>query len=132
MSTTYLLDTHALVFWQNGSEIPISLKTLLDHEAVKGNVVVSSASFWEIALLVKKGKINLPDVGLWKDTILRYSGIKLINPGVDDMIASVALPNHHRDPFDRLLLAQAAGLKAVLVTRDSVFSSYGMPVLWCH
>ena len=62
--------------------------------------------------------------------MLAATGTRLATPQVDDMIASVALPRHHRDPFDRLFIAQARSLRAVLVSRDAVFTAYDVATRW--
>jgi PIN domain nuclease of toxin-antitoxin system len=130
MNQRYLLDTHAIVFWQSGPYMPVALRTFLDHEAHRGNVLISAISFWEMALLAKKGRIEIDDVGRWKDEILKLSGARLVNPLVDDMIASANLPDHHSDPFDRLLVCQANTEKCVLVSRDSALDVYAVKRLW--
>lgn len=66
----------------------------------------------------------------WKNELLAATGTRLATPEVDDMIASVALPQHHRDPFDRLFIAQARSLRAVLVSRDAVFAAYDVATRW--
>ena len=126
----YLLDTHAIVFWQQRENMPVSLQTMLDHAAVKGLVLISSISFWEIALLVKKGRLEIDNVTIWKNDILRFSNVQLISPDVGDMISSANLPSHHKDPFDRLLVAQATREKAILVTKDSDVVAYGTRTVW--
>ena len=130
MNGRYLLDTHAVVFWQSGEHMPVVTSRFLDHEAMKGNVMISAISFWEIALLVKKGRLDIKDVKSWKDDILDFSGARLIYPVVEDMMSSVHLPDHHSDPFDRLLISQAIREKSVLVSRDSIFSDYDVTLLW--
>ena len=103
---------------------------LLDQEAQRDNVLVSSISFWEIALLVKKGRIGIDNLDEWKNDILKYSGARLAYPEIDDMIASTRLPDHHKDPFDRLLVCQANREKAALVSRDSLLSAYEVELIW--
>ena len=66
----------------------------------------------------------------WQNELLAAAGVQLAAPHVDDMIASVALPPHHRDPFDRLFVAQARSLRAVLVSRDAVFDAYDVATRW--
>ena len=130
LSDRYLLDTHAIVFWQQRQHMPVSLQTMLDHAAAKGLVLISSISFWEIALLVQKGRLEIDDVTVWKNEILRFSNARLVSPDVDDMISSPNLQNHHKDPFDRLLVAQATREKAILVTKDSDVIAYGTRTIW--
>ncbi len=128
--TRFLLDTHAVIHWQIGTAMPPALADELDVASRSGRVLVSTGALWEIALLARKGRIELDDVSSWKNELLAATGVKLAIPQVDDMIASVALPQHHRDPFDRLFIAQAQALHAVLVSRDAVFAAYDVETRW--
>lgn len=128
--TRFLLDTHAVVHWQLGTAMPPALSDDLDVASRSGLVLVSAAAFWEIALLARKGRLEIDDVTSWKNELLAATGAQLAAPHVDDMIASVALPQHHRDPFDRLFVAQARSLRAVLVSRDAVFDAYDVATRW--
>ena len=126
----YLLDTHALLFWT--SEIGVSDKFIkfLDKQEQKGTLHVSSICFWEIALLVKKGKLSLEDVHAWKNELLNNTSLAVIEPTVSEMIDSTLLPDHHKDPFDRLLIAQARQHDFVLVTRDQNIWKYDVRHFW--
>lgn len=126
----FLLDTHAIVHWQIGTAMPSALADDLDVASRSGRVLVSTAAFWEIALLARKGRIEIDDVSSWRNEFLAATGVKPAIPQVDDMIASVALPRHHRGPFDRLFIAQAQSLRAVLVSRDAVFAAYDVATRW--
>ncbi len=128
--TRFLLDTHAVIHWQIGTAMPRALADDLDVASRSGRVLVSTAAFWEVALLARKGRIEIDDVSSWKKELVAATGVKLAIPQVDEMIASVALPQHHRDPFDRLFIAQAQALHAVLVSRDAVFSAYDVETRW--
>ena len=128
--TRFLLDTHAIIHWQIGTAMPPALADDLDVASRSGRVLVSTAAFWEIALLARKGRIEIDDVSSWKNELLAATGVKLAIPQVDDMIASVALPQHHRDPFDRLFIVQAQSLHAVLVSRDADFAAYDVETRW--
>ena len=128
--TRFLLDTHAVVHWQLGTAMPPALSDDLDVASRSGLVLVSAAAFWEIALLARKGRLEIDDVTSWKNELLAATGAQLAAPHVDDMIASVALPQHHRDPFDRLFVAQAHSLRAVLVSRDAAFDAYDVATRW--
>ena len=128
--TRFLLDTHAVIHWQLGTAMPPALSDDLDVAGRSGLVFVSAAAFWEIALLAQKGRLEIDDVTSWKNELLAATGTQLAAPHVDDMIASVALPRHHRDPFDRLFVAQARSLRAVLVSRDAAFDAYDVETRW--
>ncbi len=126
----YLLDTHALIFWRHRTEISQLFLQYLDYQAKEGNLFVSSIAFWETALLVQKGRIAIEDIQTWKDEILTHSSVRLIEPTAGEMIASTQLPAHHKDPFDRLLIAQAQQRQLVLVTRDAKFDLYDIDKYW--
>lgn len=125
-----LLDTHAMVFWSTGENMSAGFRAVLDDLAGNGGVFVSSVSFWELALLARKGRLEIADVAMWKDRFIELSGAILVDPSADEMIASAVLPLHHRDPFDRLLVIQAMSLSAALVSRDACLPAYGVDMVW--
>jgi PIN domain nuclease of toxin-antitoxin system len=126
----YLLDTHALIFWAQKKTISPDFIKFLDKLGKEGNLLMSSASIWEIALLKKKGRIDIENLHQWKNDLLTYSPVKMIEPSVSDMIDSTLLPDHHKDPFDRLFIAQAINNDALLVTREKMISMYTVETFW--
>jgi len=126
----YLFDTHALLFWNNREFVSEGFITYFDDQAQKGCVYVSSISFWEIALLVKKGRVSMSDVHAWKNEILSNTDIRLVEPSASEMIYSTLLPDYHKDPFDRLLIAQARQNNLVFVTKDKEIQQYEVEVFW--
>lgn len=126
----YLLDTHALVFWVEKQDVSPDFIDFFDSESEKGALLISSASLWEIALLKKKGRLQIKDIHQWKNDLLSYSNVKMIDPTASDMIDSTLFPDFHNDPFDRLLIAQAINNKAVLVSRDKKISDYTVETFW--
>ncbi|MDY6856432.1 MAG: type II toxin-antitoxin system VapC family toxin [Thermodesulfobacteriota bacterium] len=127
---SYLFDTHALIFWCNRESVSDNFIIFFDKQEQKGNIFMSSISFWEIALLVKRGKIEMRDVHAWKNEILNNTNIELINPTASEMIDSTLLPDHHKDPFDRLLIAQASCHQLLLVTKDIYIQKYPIQTFW--
>ena len=130
MTGRFLMDTHALVFWSMAQHVSEQFVAYFDEQSRQGNVLVSSISFWEAALLAKKGRLEIEDVHGWKNELVEHSNITLIDPTAADMIDSVLLPDHHADPFDRLLIAQASREQARLVTRDRLFARYAVETFW--
>lgn len=130
MSDIYLLDTHALVFWFNKENVSDEFIDFFDDQMDLGALAVSSISFWEIALLVKKGRIELDDVEAWRIQIVDHTHITVITPTASEMIESVLLPDHHKDPFDRLLIVQAKKNGATLVTKDEHITKYAVKTFW--
>jgi len=126
----YLLDTHALIFWSSKEWVSRDFLDFFDLETAKGNVFASSISFWEAALLSKKKKVKIRNVQEWKSGLLENTHIRIINPSASDMIDSTLLPDHHKDPFDRLLIVQATRRKAFLVTKDTAILNYSVKTFW--
>ena len=79
---------------------------------------------------MRKGRISISDVHLWKNEILNNTNIRLIDPSVSEMIESTLLPDHHKDPFDRLLIAQANQNNLLLVTKDKYVQKYDVEIFW--
>ena len=126
----YLFDTHALVFWNNKETVSEKFINFFDNQMQQGRLYVSSISFWEIALLVKKGNLAISDLHAWKNEILNNTNIRLIEPSASEMIDSTLLPDHHKDPFDRLLIVQANQNKFLIVTKDRDIHKYQVKTFW--
>lgn len=126
----YLLDTHALIFWAENIELSRDFIEFLDEQQRLGMLCVSTISFWEVALLAKKDRIQVADVHAWKNDLLNSTNLYLIDPTAAEMINSVSLPDHHKDPFDRLLIAQANQRNMALVTRDVHIAQYDVARFW--
>ncbi len=126
----YLLDTHALIFWFNKENVSCEYVDFLDEQNELENLYVSSISFWETALLVKKKRIELEDVDAWRISLIETSNIRLIDPTAGEMIGSVNLPDFHKDPFDRLLIAQAIKNNFFFVTKDKTIQQYDVKTFW--
>ena len=125
-----MFDTHALIFWSSKKWVSPEFIDFFDNQTLKGNVLASSISFWEAALLAKKKKIQIRDVHLWKTGLMENTNIKIIDPSALDMNDSTLLPDHHKDPFDRLLIAQALRHKSLIVTKDQAISAYTVKSFW--
>ena len=128
--TTYLMDTHALIFWSTQESVSDEFLLFFDRQEQHGNLFVSPISFWETAFLVKRGRIELDNIYAWKDELLSNSGIQLLSPTAAEMIDSVNLPTIHKDPFDRLLVAQARQNNCRLVTVDTHIKQYEVETFW--
>lgn len=121
-----LLDTHALLWWLAGDPIEPKASARIADPAVL--VAVSAASVWEVGIKAALGK-------------LRFDGsiaVEARRGGFESLAISFAhaelaggLPQHHRDPFDRMLIAQAQLEKLTIVTRDPEFAAYDVEVLAC-
>ncbi|MCL5966453.1 MAG: type II toxin-antitoxin system VapC family toxin [Deltaproteobacteria bacterium] len=125
-----LLDTHALLWWL--FDDPGMSKVARDVIADPGNtILVSSASAWEIATKHRLGK--LPEAGEAATNLgglLRKARMTELPISVDHALAAGALPRPPRDPFDRMLIAQARLEGLPVVTLDPIFGDYRVPVVW--
>ncbi len=120
-----LLDTHALI-WVFSQDPRLSKAAT---EAIRdgGNLVfVSAATAWEIAIKKALGKLQVP--GNYQEGLRRYRFTPL-SITTDHALAVEQLAPHHKDPFDRMLVAQARIERLTLVTRDPNMKAYGVPIL---
>ena len=124
-----LLDTHVLLWaLSEPARIPDPVaQALVDP----GNeVVVSAATVWEIAIKQSLGKLQLPGpVEVWLFDAMAQTGLGWIDVSPEVAAGVRALPWHHRDPFDRILVSHASA-GHTLVTHDAAFRPYGVPILW--
>lgn len=126
-----LLDTHAWLWWvANAPELPSRLRSLITRTSEP--VAVASLSCLEVAWLAKKGRITLPGtVDEFFESAIEKAGLELLPLTPKIAARSAALPDIHRDPVDRVLVATALELDATLVTKDSVIPAYpGVRVRW--
>lgn len=125
-----LLDTHVWLWGAMESRRlgDATRAVILDPD---NDVYVSAASIWEVALKHEVGKLALP-VPL-PDFVAAQTGpgiAELLDVTARHAVAATTLPRHHRDPFDRMLLAQAQVEGLTLVTVDEALRPYGVPLLW--
>jgi PIN domain nuclease of toxin-antitoxin system len=125
-----LLDTHAFLWFIGGSE-KLSGRARAEIESAEGRRAVSIASLWEMAIKASLGKLTLAKpLGEFIPPILADSGIELVGIDVGDVARVATLPFHHRDPFDRLLAAQALERGFGIVSVDEAFDAYGVQRVW--
>ena len=121
-----LLDTCVLLWWLDD---PITLLSKEASTAIKepdNKIIVSVVSAWEIAIKKALGKLSSPDN---LKEMIADSGFELMPIDYEHAWQVKDLPSHHRDPFDRLLVAQATVENLTLVTRDSYLEAYNVPIL---
>ena len=128
--TAYLLDTHALIFWNNKENVSREFIEYFDDIDQKGLLFVSSITFWEIALLNKNKRLKISNLFIWKSDIFDNTNLQLLNPSAKEMIDSTLLPNIHKDPFDRLLITQAKHNNLQIVTKDKNIHEYKINIFW--
>ena len=122
---TLLLDTHVVLWWRaNNARLTAPARRAIASTEV---VWVSAASAWEVALKQRLGKLRLADPFTW---MVAHSGFRELPVSFVHAERLAALPEHHRDPFDRMLIAQATVEGATLITHDRRFEPYDVPVVW--
>ena len=126
----FLLDTHVLLWlWLEPERVrPDVIDAVTD---AANDVLLSVASAWEISIKSELGKLALPGpAARWLPAKSASSGIRVLPIEIDHALRAGALPPHHRDPFDRMLVAQAIVERMLLVTADEAIIPYGPPLLW--
>ena len=121
-----LLDTHAALWWLSGDERfgEQAARQLTDET---NRVLLSAAVVWEIAIKRSLAKLEAPE-----DLVatLLGAGAQALPVSLDHAAAVERLPPYHRDPFDRMLVAQASIEGAAIVSRDEALQPYGAPLVW--
>jgi PIN domain nuclease of toxin-antitoxin system len=120
-----LLDTHVLLWWLADAPVLSSEARAAIAQAGDG-IFVSSATAWEIAIKKALGKLRVPDN---LEEALSTSGLQELRITIAHAMAAGALPPHHADPFDRMLVAQATLENLTLVTRDERMGLYNVSTL---
>jgi PIN domain nuclease of toxin-antitoxin system len=125
-----LLDTHAFLWWvDDAPEISASARRVIAD--MNNECYLSVASCWEMAIKSSLGKLILAKpVERFVSEQITANGFSLLNIELRHAAKVEKLPFHHRDPFDRLLIAQAVTEKLTIVSADSGLSEYGVKVIW--
>ena len=120
-----LLDAHALLWWLvDDPALERAARASIADPA--NDVLVSAATVWELEIKRAMGKLDAPADLLQVLDAEAFDCLPILG---EDAVQAARLPMHHRDPFDRMLLAQAIRLDAVVVSRDIAFSAYDVAVL---
>lgn len=125
----FLLDTHVLVWWLEDAD-------QLSSEAAKtiGNpehtILISAVVGWELAIKVKSGKMKPHAILDGLNRILDRESLSELPITLDAAVRAGSLPLHHRDPFDRLLVAQAQCLDVPVLSADAIFDRYDIRRVW--
>ena len=125
-----LLDTHALIWWMiNSPSLPDAVRRLMLD---KGNtIVVSAASAWEMATKVRLGRLPAAsDITRNFQEYLSQSGFESLPVSAEHGVRAGLLPGPQRDPFDRMLIAQAQAENLTIVSNEQAFDSYGIRRAW--
>ena len=121
-----ILDTHAALWWLSGDERfgPAAEEQITD---ATNQVLLSAAVVWEVAIKRSLGKLEAPDD---LAATLLAGGAQPLPIGLEHAAVVEGLPWHHRDPFDRLLIAQATVERAALVSADEALRAYDVRFVW--
>jgi PIN domain nuclease of toxin-antitoxin system len=125
-----LLDTHAFLWFIAGSErLSATARELIEDSA--NQPFLSAASLWEMAIKLSLGRLQLgrPFDDLIPEQ-MDLNGIQLLGIELEHVTPVTTLPFHHRDPFDRLLVAQAMVQQMPVVSADPAFDAYSIERLW--
>lgn len=126
----FLLDTHTFIWFVMGDpNLPKQLRTLI--ETIENERVVSIASLWEIAIKMNLGKLNMG--ATFEQLIpgqLIANRMDILPVSVVHLYQVAQLPLHHRDPFDRMLIAQCLAENLPVLSRDATFDRYAISRLW--
>jgi PIN domain nuclease of toxin-antitoxin system len=125
-----LLDSHTLI-WAVDEPSRLSTAATTAVQDPANALLLSAATVWEIAIKVGLNKLNLTlPFRQWMNQAIADLGVSLLPITVEYADVQASLPNHHRDPFDRLLIAQALTEAVCVVSLDPAFDAYGVTRLW--
>ena len=124
-----LLDTHVFIWWDSEpSKLSPNVTAFLNDP--KNVVMVSVVSVWELLIKTQLGKVGLTLPVKTIVTQQAANGVHILPVTLDHVLAVESLPPVHKDPFDRLLAAQAMVEGATLLTADPIFGKYPVNILW--
>ena len=122
----FLLDTNALLWWRDGSST-LSKRAQDEIRDPANDVTISIVSWWEIAIKRSLGKLQFLEVF---EDVMADEGFSLLPISYSHLSSLEKLPQSHRDPFDRLLIAQSLAENIPVVTNDRKFADYGITIVW--
>jgi len=125
----FLIDTHAFLWFVSGdSQLPVSVRDKIKD--INQPCYLSVASLWEITIKQQLGKltINIPLQELFE--YADRNQIEIVQITYEHLLTLSNLPNHHGDPFDRLIISQAISEEMILITRDKGFKKYKVKQQW--
>ena len=125
--SAHLLDTSTLL-WALGE--PERLSTKASRLVEAGENVVSVASYWEVVIKTQKGLLSIDDLATWWRRATELTAARVLLIRASHITALAALPLLHKDPFDRILIAQAKAEGLALVTNDGPIGEYPVQIVW--
>jgi PIN domain nuclease of toxin-antitoxin system len=125
-----LLDTHAFLYFISGSP-DLSAVARITIESPNNERLLSVASLWEIAIKVSIQKLQ---IGMTMSELVKLevhgNAIQVLAIEAEHLDRLSSLPFHHKDPFDRLMIAQSFAANTPLISKDSAFGAYGVKTIW--
>jgi PIN domain nuclease of toxin-antitoxin system len=122
-----LLDTHTVIWWfSDDARLPLPARAAIADRA--NQLMVSAAVGYEIVYKQSQGRLPPSPEAL--PPRLRREGVETLAISLDHAVTAAQLPGPHRDPWDRIMIAQALVEQLRVVTVDKVFAEYGVPVIW--
>jgi PIN domain nuclease of toxin-antitoxin system len=124
-----LIDSHTLLWWLGATD-KVSSEAFDALKNAGNRVYVSAAVAWELAIKVNLGKLNARELVSDLPRVLFEKGFRRLAISMGHALRAGALPRHHRDPFDRMLIAQSQALGFPIVSADVTFDRYGVERIW--
>lgn len=125
-----LIDTHVFLWWNAGDD-RLSKRARAFISDTSNEIVVSAASAWEIALKAARGRLELPlPPERYVPERMSQDGFVALDIQLGHVLSAAALPPHHADPFDRVLIAQAIAEGVPIVTADETIKHYQVETIW--
>ena len=122
----FLLDTHVLLWWLSDNK-SLTTKAATAIRNGENTICVSAATAWEISIKRALGKLKAPDD---LEKVLVSNSFQQLPISLQHGLVAGALPHHHDDPFDRMLIAQAKTEQLTIITHDIRMEKYGVSILW--
>ena len=126
----YLLDTHTFLWWNlDDSQLSERAREIISDG--KNDIYISAASAWEIAIKAAKGRLILPEEpSQYIVNRINSNHFQALPIQISHSVQVYNLPNHHADPFDRLLIAQSQLESMPLITKDEMIDLYDVEIIW--
>jgi PIN domain nuclease of toxin-antitoxin system len=124
-----LLDTHVVVWWlEDAGRLSRRASTLLAN--LDNSILISAAVAWELAIKVNLGKFKPPSILDGLDRLMQQEAFSGLPITLEMAVRAGLLPTYHRDPFDRMLVAQAQSLNIPILSADAILDRYHVRRLW--
>lgn len=124
-----LIDNHALIwFITNNDKLPFKTKQIIENK--ENNCYVSIATYWEIGIKNSIGRLDLKSDLETIFEIIEETGFETLPLTTNQILRNTKLEFHHQDPFDKIIIAQSLTEKMTIITKDSQFENYNVPIIW--